>query len=415
MAGGRRRLLVVVGLVVVAVLVLGIVLHRTFAARDTVRTADGAYPALPEVSAEVYGALLHAPLLVDGRLRLYAGEHSVWADQPATKKSSLTPYWSLRRWPGQVLGVVVAGTTVVSQWSDGQLFGTDARTGRLLWKAATPIGRGEHYTGRRTGAGTVYSPAHLRTVGNAVVVHDERQMIVLDGATGTRLWSAQQACPVSFFTTTDLVICVGQGVATARSAATGAPVNWPPAGSPTSLGGWRPFGCGPAWSGCQGVRGQGRAVLIGPGGDATPVQGLDSEASWLVGGVVVRQLADGTVTGSTPDGRALWHWADPPPPGSPGAPSTVASGQPVPGVIATGDGRVHLLTADRDLVTLDPADGLEVSRFSLLFPDHRAFQLGHVYAGGGFVVIERLRPTARPSDADPAYYFPNPGVLLAGS
>src|SRR4051794_36937468 len=166
MARGRRRLLVAVGLVVVAVLALGAIGYRTFAARDTVRTADGAYPPLPEGSAQVYGALLQAPLLVDGRLRLYADVHSVWADQPATKKSSLTPYWSLRRWPGQVSGVVVGGTTVVSQWSDGKLFATDARTGKLLWTARTTVGRGEHYTGRRTGAGTVYSPAHLSTAGS---------------------------------------------------------------------------------------------------------------------------------------------------------------------------------------------------------------------------------------------------------
>src|SRR5262245_32048839 len=98
MSGVRRGALIAVG-TVVALVLLVVVGVRAFAPRDSVQLARTGYPALPQVRPVLYGPLLRMPLLVDGRLRVYGAQRQVWAEQPATARSSLTPYWSLRRWP----------------------------------------------------------------------------------------------------------------------------------------------------------------------------------------------------------------------------------------------------------------------------------------------------------------------------
>ena len=76
----------------------------------------------------------------------------------------VTPFWSYRRWPEQVAGVIAGdgptGPIVVSQWSDGELVALDARTGRVAWRAAGTA-PDDGYAGRRTGASTVYAPPGL--------------------------------------------------------------------------------------------------------------------------------------------------------------------------------------------------------------------------------------------------------------
>jgi outer membrane protein assembly factor BamB len=400
MSGVRRGALIAVG-AVVALVLLGVVAVRAFAPRDSVQHARTGYPALPQVSPVLYGPLLRTPLLVDGRLRVYGAQRSVWAEQPATAKSSLTPYWSLRRWPQQLLGVVAVGTTVVSLWSDGRLFGTDAHTGATLWHRSVSVGDGESYTGRRTGAATVYTPAHLTTLGSLVVVGGggARVTLALDAATGGDQWSAG-SCAATLFSGGDLVVCPG-GPA------------WTSTGQPASVAvpaSAQPFGCGPASSGCAGYRAGGQAWLLGTDG-ATPSRDLAPASTWLAGSVVVTRQQDGSVTGHALGiTRELWRWKDSAP-----APGTKPAAQDGPEVIAVQPEAVYLLTPERDLVTIDPWSGAVRSRFSLVEKDKRAFMVGHVYAAGGFVFIERLRPSAQPSESDPAYYFPNPGVLAAGS
>ncbi len=418
----RRTVLIVVGALLLLV-GLPLSLYRAFAPRDSVQLAATAYPALPSIEPKVYGPLLRMPLLVDGRLRVYAEQREVWAEQPATAKSSLTPYWSLRRWPQQVQGVVATGTTVVSLWSDGRLYGTDAHTGATLWWILTGAGHGS-YTGRRTGATTVYAPPHLTTAGSRVIVGGDGGRILAidvtqratqhaqrDSGGGTD-WSVAD-CPGQPYTVGGAVVCPGSTPGSSRiyRAADGAPLTWPvdPAGA-------TPFGCGPANSSCLGLRAAGSAWLVGADGGLTEAAALASPDTWLAGDVVATQHADGTVTGAAlADGRQLWRWVDPPKPVPPGTRPVSVKDAPPTRIVAQQAGKLHVITSDRDLVTLDPATGAEQSRFSLVAQDNRAFVVGHVYAAGGMVFIERLRPNAKPTDGDVAYYFSNPGVLATGS
>jgi outer membrane protein assembly factor BamB len=78
-------------------------------------------------------------------------------------------------------------------------------------------------------------------------------------------------------------------------------------------------------------------------------------------------------------------------------------------------GAVHLLTSDRQLVTLDVKDGLELSRFPLIVESSGPFDLGQVYAADRFLFFERLRPGATPDRKDGAYFYQSPNVVLAGS
>ncbi len=403
MTGVRRGVLITVA-AVVALLLVVVVAVRAFAPRNSVQLAGSPYPGVPVVRPVLYGPLLRTPLLVDGRLRVYAAQREVWADQPATAKSSLTPYWSLRRWPAQLIGVAAVGTRVLSLWSDGRLYGTDAHTGRTLWHRELSIGDGESYAGRRTGAATVYTPPHLTTAAGLVVLggSGSRVTVAVDPATGAQRW-AVGSCRRPLFATTTLVACPGGG---SWLAATGAAA---PARVPADA---QPLGCGPAAAACAGYRAGGQAWLLGADGRAVPAPALAGPGSWLAGDVVVTSRPDGTVSGTAlAGGRLLWRWVDPAPAGTHTTSRAVLLGQ----VIAVADGTVHVLTAHRDLVALDAASGAQRSRFPLAAQDRRAFAVGHAYAAGGLVFIERLRATGAPDDPDPAYYFPNPGILAAGS
>src|SRR5262245_39171163 len=92
------------------------------------------YPAPQLITDErPFSELRAAPLVVEGRIRVYAEKRRIWADAPVGERYEQTPYWAFRRWPQEVVGVIVAGTpagpVVVSQWSDGQVIGLDARRG----------------------------------------------------------------------------------------------------------------------------------------------------------------------------------------------------------------------------------------------------------------------------------------------
>jgi hypothetical protein len=77
-------------------------------------------------------------------------------------------------------------------------------------------------------------------------------------------------------------------------------------------------------------------------------------------------------------------------------------------------GMIHLLTADRDLVTLDTATGAERSRIRFTyFAEKTDWVPGFTYAVAGFVLTERLADPAAKDDAD--YYFDAQTVLLARS
>jgi outer membrane protein assembly factor BamB len=385
-----------IGLAVVALLaVTGLVGYRVFRPGEIVDPAKSPYPSsAPVAQPKVYGTLLATPIVVDGRLRVYAGKRQVYADRPVNVKSSVSRFWSYRRWPAVVVGVAAVGTTVVSLWSDGVLVGLDATRGTVAWRADVRQPVEVTFTGRRTGAATVYRPQNLLTAGSTVVAVGVPGVAAFDAATGRPLWQRPPARCADDFTTPDTFVSVDTcGTAprtTALDARTGAARDWPQAVL-------TPLGCAVGRSDCPGVRAAGQAWTVGADGALAPAPALAEPGAWLVDGVAVRQAADGTVRAASADNRPLW---------------TSDAGT----VVAVEPGAVHLMTAGhRELVTLDPADGHVLSRFPFTVKDSGPFDLGNVYAADRYLFIERARPGARVDQPDSAYFYPSPNVVLSGS
>jgi outer membrane protein assembly factor BamB len=364
---------------------------------DQARTA---YPGTAATARPVvYGTLLAAPIVIDGRLRVYADKQQVSADDPIGIKSSMSPFWSYRRWPAQLVGVVAVGTTVVSQWSDGALVALDATRGTVAWQAKLAVPAGLAYTGRRTGAGTVWDPSRLYTAVRVVIAAGDQSVRGYDAASGRQLWQQPAAGCSSGFTAADVFVSVATcGPAPrvrAYDAATGAAVTWPQEAV-------TPVGCALGRSDCRGVRGAGGAWTIGPGGAMTAAPVLAQPNVWITGEVAIVPQANGDVAGvRLADGARLW---------------TATAGR----VIAVEPGAVHLVNdipAARypEIMTLDPANGQVLSSYPLAVQGSLPFDIGQVYAADGFLFIERLNPGATPNLPDSAYYYPTPNVVVAGS
>jgi hypothetical protein len=415
----------VIGIAVAAVLAAtGLIGYRVFRPGELVDAAKSAYPSTaPVAQPEVYGTLLASPLLVDLRLRVYAAKRDVYADTPVNVKSSLSHFWSYRRWPAQVTGVVAVGATVVSLWSDGAVVALNATKGTVEWRSDVPQPPGIGFTGRRTGAATVYQPRNLLTAGATVIVVGTQGTAAFDAPTGRQLWrlpptrcqsvaappsgdasaspsggaggSAEAAGGFSTFTTPTSFVAVdtcGTPATTAVDARTGGPRDWPQADL-------SPLGCATGRSMCTGaVAGDGRGWTVAQDGTPTPARGLAAPDTWLVDGVAVRQLPDGSVEGRrASDDSPLW---------------TTDAGT----VVAVETGAVHLVSAGhRELVTLKPSDGSELSRYPFVVKDSGPFDLGTVYAADRFLFIERARPGAKTDQSDGAYFYPSPNVVVAGS
>lgn len=415
----------VIGIAVAAVLAAtGLVGYRVFRPGELVDAAKSSYPSTaPVAQPTVYGTLLATPLLVDLRLRVYAAKRDVYADTPVNVKSSLSHFWSYRRWPAQVTGVVAAGATVVSLWSDGAVVALNATKGDVIWRADVPQPPGTGFTGRRTGAATVYQPRNLLTAGSAVIVVGTRGTTAFDAPTGRQLWqlaptpcqdvsdsasgsvspaasagasaSAGEQAGFGTFTTPTAFVAVdtcGTPTTTAVDARTGEPRDWPRADL-------RPLGCATGRSMCTGmVAGDGRGWTVGSDGTPTPARGLAAPGTWLVDGVAVRQLPDGSVQGRrASDDTPLW---------------TSDAGT----VVAVEKGAVHLMSAGhRELVTLKPSDGSMLSWYRFVVKDSGPFDVGTVYATDRFLFIERARPGATSDQPDGAYFYPSPNVVVAGS
>lgn len=381
----------------------GAVAYRVLAPAETITEAAGAYPAAPAAEPGVIASLPAAPLIVDGRLRVYAATRQVRADGPVDARTQRTPYWSYRRWPQQLLGVVAAGSTVVSRWSDGDVVALDARTGRVAWRSAGRAAGGTEYGGGSTGARAVYAPEGLLLGGGAVLVRDAGQVRALDLASGRELWRAPlRDCQVDGFTT------AGGRFAVTDTCAAEPGVDFYDLSSGRRTASWRPpqagpavrvepLGCAPALSGCAAIRTSGAGgskgwLVDGPQPVAAPA--LDPPESSVVGDVAVDMLDGAAVARSLRTGAEAWRWR-------PDAGTAE--------LLAVQPGAVHLLTGDRQLVTLDPATGTERSRFVLAYGRERTNWVpGHAQATDGFVVVERLIGSGDGDD-----YFSVSPVLLA--
>ena len=240
----RRRVARISAIVLGLVLILvgsAVVVYRVLAPHEQLTQPTGAYPEAVVVTDErPFSELRAAPLVIEGRLRVYAEKWRVWSDSPVGERYESTPYWAFRRWPAQVVGVISAqaptGPTVVTQWSDGQLIALDARHGTVAWRAqvAEP-GRG--YDGRRTGASVVYEPRSLVTArtgaGPVLVVSGRDAVSAFDASTGAALWQRPMpgGCEPHAWTGHGVVVlpdCAGTTLTLVRAT------------DGTELGTWRP-------------------------------------------------------------------------------------------------------------------------------------------------------------------------------
>jgi outer membrane protein assembly factor BamB len=399
---GRRRVAAAVGALLLLA-GLGAVAWRVLRPGATMDRSAMGYPVRPATPvAKWFASMTSAPLIVDGRLRVYAEDRRVWADTPVNTRYEVNPYWSYRRWPAQVVGVVAidpAGRQptpyVVVRWSDGVVTGIQARAGRIAWqKRLAPRDR-LGYTGRRTGARTVYDPLGLYTATAAdgtpiMVVAGGGTAAGYDPGTGRKLWTVPQRCPGQAGWTgeaTYLIRCGGR--LDILDAATGRLVGRWTGASP------QPAGCLLGHSGCRLITtGNGAEATLGRAGVITPAP-TARPGDLLVGGGYVRSAAGGQVrVVDAATGGVRWQ-----------AP---VAGRPV----ASDPTHVYLLTPRLRLVTLDAATGRELSSVGL--PAGSRWRPGYAYVRDGFVVLERLRGSAS-ADDDLYYYSAQTSVVLLGT
>ena len=407
---------------VVAVALLaasGGICWRVLAPAETLNPAQRAYPFREAVPSVRLAALTAAPLIVDGRLRVYAEKRRVWADTPVSAETALSPYWAYRRWPAQLVGVVAVespGSTdpiVVTRWSDGVVVALNARTGRIAWRLTGPQPSVDRYTGRRTGASVIYEPAGLYTASSAadgrpvLVITGNTQVSGYDPMTGAQRWTVPRLRCGSEWTGQTTVVavtgpdgsCSGLDVFDAgtglllRSWQSPGPIARGPADAMT------PWDCTLGHSSCGMI-----AVRVGA-----------TASYWALG-------ADGVVrpekyARSTDDlvlGDGLLHYGES---GNVAMIDRVTGAQrwstQVSGRLVAADTRHGYLISKRaDLVVLNLANGHLAGRVDLRGKEGIKWLPGHVYLHDGFLAVERI--TGTPRDSDDQYFLNTTPVVLAG-
>jgi outer membrane protein assembly factor BamB len=408
----RRVRLAAIALAIVLGLTGSVALGiRVFAPRDTLTRPTTPYPAAgPIVDERPFSELRAAPLVVDGRLRIYGEKWRVWADGPVGSRYERTPYWSLRRWPAQLLGVV-AGTgggrpVVVSQWSDGQLVAIDARAGTVAWRLTAPL-RPRGYDGRRTGASTVYSPRSLLTATPSTDQSGGSPVLILTApglvrgyalATGTRLWQRPVVggCEPQAWTGRGLVAvpdCAGPSISL-LSALTGAEAAR--FTSPDPHLAVQPSHCRLGRTDCPMLAAGEQTWLLSPDASLAELPWPLPDGALLSGDRVVYTTVAGVVSRPLTGNAGRWTWT--------------GQGR----LVGADAARVYLLTDDHTVIGLDPTTGrLRVVGCAASKPNE-TWDLGAVYTTGDgeYLAMERLINTD-PDRPDPQYYYgPRPVALV---
>src|SRR6266542_3851399 len=414
--------------------------YRVLAPAETLSPATGPYPATAEqATSKRYGNLAAAPLILDGRLRIYAEKRRVWADTPVTAKLLVTPFWAYRRWPAELVGV--AGSEhpgqppiVTSLWSDGALVGQDATSGRVLWR--TSVEPGGRYEGRRTGAQTVYEPPGLFTATPAPASAapatpapapapapaeasslDSRPVLIVSRAghvraydpwTGQRRWERRMqgdpechdewTAPGAYL---DLDTCAGPPALNIIDAGTGAPIQrWSPPGAGPGAD-IRPWGCALGRSRCQMLSvTPGGSFRVGPGGDVVAEPYAHADNQLVAGDAVVEWIPGGYARAlSRATGDERWR-------------------AQIAGYVAAADAsRVYVVDPDEHLTVRDLHTGAQSERILLRGRgenDRTTWWVWHVYIRDGFVALERMG-SENPRDPDGRYFWSKFPVVLVGA
>jgi outer membrane protein assembly factor BamB len=403
--GCPGRLRAATAAVGVFVLVAGLITISWRVLRPATMTDRSASP-YPRAAAFAeptrYASLPHAPLILDGRLRIFAEKRRVWADTAVTSKTEINPYWAYRRWPGQLVGVVgvePAGThpgpVVVSQWSDGTVVGIDARSGQVAWHKRIAVHDPNGYVGRRTGARTVYDPRGLYTASTAggtpvLVVGGQSGAAGYDPWTGARRWHRPAACRDRH---------AGWTGATTYVARCGDRLDILDAATGRQIGSWtgrapRPWACALGHSGCRMVASASANYRLGPDGAMTPATWARSAKGFLSGDGYVDWRRDSTVRlVDATTGEVRWE-------------------APLHGYVIGADADfVYLVTWSHWVVALDAKTGIDRARVPV--PARRDWHAGYVFARHGLVVVERV--VGSPDTDDDQYYYSMTSIALLGT
>jgi outer membrane protein assembly factor BamB len=404
MRRGRRIAAIVVG-TLVALAATAVIGYRVFAPHETLTAPTVPYPEVAVITDErPYSELRAAPLVVEGRLRVYAEKWRVWSDAPVGERYESTPYWAYRRWPAQVVGVAAAQTTVgpvvITQWSDGAVIALDARRGTIAWRATAPIAPDRVYDGRRTGASIVYEPRSLLTARagqlTVLLVTGPGGVHAINAATGAALWQKGVSgdCEPAAWTGATLVMlpdCSGNGV-TLLSAVDGAQRQRFTTSDAAALP--KPALCELNRNECRIFVAGKQQWLVGETGQMSPVPPLEKGAQ-LSGDRVVYATVGGVAARPLTSTVPLWTW----------------TGQGT--LISASAIGVYLLTDDRTVLGLSPATGhLEVVGCASSQPNED-WEIGHAMPTlGGYLTLERI--THEPSTVDDPQYFygPRPVALV---
>ncbi|GAA2400138.1 hypothetical protein Cme02nite_59260 [Catellatospora methionotrophica] len=413
----RGARLAVIGAVSVALLAAaGLVAWRVLGPAEVVTPARKPYPGPVIPAPGPIGVLVSAPLVLDDRIRVYATKRQVWADAPPNFKYERSALWSLRRWPAQLVGVVAVGgdhPVVVSSWSDGELVGTDARTGEIAWQQRAET-LGDAYTGRRTGASTVYQPPGLFTTDGAVVLAGPAHVTAYDPGTGARRWQqpapAAPDCRGDDLTSAQQYLVHDTCTDTVRRLDTGTGTGLPDLGSGVTA--VEPVTCAVGHSRCQGIRLTAPAAegLLLTGLAADPSPPLATPGAVLAGGIAATAPDPAAVTrldGRDPrTGDIRWNW-------QPAAGDTT----PPPRLLTASGDRVLLLTPDHTLIAVSAESGKELSRTSLqlYYEPETAYDVAGFHTSGRYLVLVRTLPGAPVTAPDDDYYYSPRPVLLAAS
>ncbi|MER7003144.1 PQQ-binding-like beta-propeller repeat protein [Dactylosporangium sp. NPDC000555] len=429
-------------LVLVVVAAMGITAYRTLKPAETVSRADKPVPSPEPIESIQYAELASAPLIVEGRLRVYTEQRRVFADTPVTAQRLMTPHWSYRRWPAEVVSIVevekpasgVGMSVVVTKWSDGEIVALDAQKGDIVWQTKIEPADGESFKGRRTGAKTMWAPEDLFVSASAV---DKQPVVIATGkdvAVGidpvkgevrwTRSFATEPGCRTNDWTGGDAYFvknaCAKPATLEIYDAASGMQLTtWRPPGASTgeNVTNWfiEPTSCELGRSGCAMFKAAPTGDVV-TYTDAASGVGTTTPAYWsfgadhavkpepvadkdnivVVGDVVAQQMTGGYIWAfSRSTGKRLWM-------------SEVA------GRLIGGDQRnIYLINNEYQLLVLNLETGAVTSSTELRIRPTDRFVFSMLYLHAGYLVIERLQST-KESEIDDRYYFNQDTVVLVG-
>jgi outer membrane protein assembly factor BamB len=406
--GHSRRARIVAVAVATAVLIAaaGVIVWRVLRPAEVVTPATSAYPEATVPSPGSLGTLVSAPLVVQDRIRIYAKKREVWSDGPASYHYERSAYWAYRRWPAQVTGLLAfAGVrpVAVSAWSDGMLVAIDAETGTVAWRAdGEPLA--DEYTGRRTGAQTVYTPPGLFASGSRAITAGT-DVSSYDARTGAVQWEVPHPVPAScrgtaFTTASRLsVLDTCRKVLVRLDLSTGRALPEIPADAV------EPVSCRAGHSECAAMRVTLAGTVSGwvvTGASPVELPPLAAQGSLYIGERVAVPAA-GSLSAVDSTGRALWTW-------KPNAPTPFR-------LLAADATRIAVLESDGMLAILDPRTGRFKSYATALMEHEmdRAYEVFSGYMSGSYLVLERVNPGVPATASDDEYYFTNRPVLLASA